>query len=44
MEGHPEEHYKALLNNHLNTYEKVKKANNIFSEQMQNEHDFFFSS
>uniref|UniRef100_A0A672SCC3 Si:ch1073-67j19.1 n=1 Tax=Sinocyclocheilus grahami TaxID=75366 RepID=A0A672SCC3_SINGR len=41
---HPEKHYKALLNNYLNTPEKVAKANALFRAQIQNEHDFFFSS
>ncbi len=44
MDGHPEKHYKALLNKYLNTPEKVAKANAVFRAQMQNEHDFFFSS
>ncbi|XP_016390901.1 uncharacterized protein LOC107725978 [Sinocyclocheilus rhinocerous] len=44
MGGHPEKHYKALLNNYLNTPEKVAKANAVFRAQIQNEHDFFFSS
>ncbi|XP_067284577.1 uncharacterized protein teni.1 [Pseudorasbora parva] len=44
MSGHPEKHYRALLNKYLNTPEKVDKANTIFRTQMQNEHDFFFSS
>ncbi|XP_066523142.1 uncharacterized protein teni.1 [Hoplias malabaricus] len=44
MVGHPEKHYKALLNKYLNTPEKVKKADAIFRMQMQNEHDFFASS
>ncbi|XP_039523769.1 uncharacterized protein si:ch1073-67j19.1 isoform X2 [Pimephales promelas] len=44
MGGHPEKHYRALLNKSLNTPEKVSKANVIFRTQMQNEHDFFFSS
>ncbi|XP_051748217.1 uncharacterized protein LOC127511445 [Ctenopharyngodon idella] len=43
MGGHPEK-YRALLNKYLNTPEKVSKANTIFRTQMQNEHDFFFSS
>ncbi|XP_051977065.1 uncharacterized protein si:ch1073-67j19.1 isoform X1 [Xyrauchen texanus] len=42
--GHPEKHYKALLNKYLNTPEKVVKANTVFRTQMQNEHDFFFTS
>ncbi|XP_051977064.1 uncharacterized protein LOC127639201 [Xyrauchen texanus] len=41
--GHPEK-FKALLNKYLNTPEKVVKANNVFRTQMQNEHDFFFTS
>ncbi|CAM4562300.1 unnamed protein product [Leuciscus chuanchicus] len=44
MGGHPEKHYRVLLNKYLNTPEKVAKANTIFRTQMQNEHDFFFSS
>ncbi|KAI4881387.1 hypothetical protein NFI96_011865 [Prochilodus magdalenae] len=44
MSGHPEKHYKALLNKHLNTSEKVQKANAIFRMQMQNENNFFASS
>ncbi|XP_050963038.1 uncharacterized protein LOC127163733 [Labeo rohita] len=44
MGGHPEKHYKALLNKYLDTTEKVAKANGIFRAQMQNEHDFFLSS
>ncbi|XP_076861076.1 uncharacterized protein teni.1 [Brachyhypopomus gauderio] len=44
MEGHPEKHYKAMLNKYLNTTEKVRKASDIFSTQMQNEHNFFASS
>ncbi|KAK9976678.1 hypothetical protein ABG768_021883 [Culter alburnus] len=44
MGGHPEKHYRALLNKYLNTPKKVGKANAVFCAQMQNEHDFFFSS
>ncbi|XP_016121575.1 uncharacterized protein [Sinocyclocheilus grahami] len=44
MGGHPEKHYRALLNKYLITPEKVAKANAMFRAQMQNEHDFFFSS
>ncbi|XP_056311095.1 uncharacterized protein LOC130222569 [Danio aesculapii] len=44
MGGHPEKHYKALLNKYLNTADKVAKANAVFREQMQNEHDFFSTS
>ncbi|KTF88493.1 hypothetical protein cypCar_00039673 [Cyprinus carpio] len=42
--GHPEKHYKALLNKYLNAPEYVAKANAVFRTQMQNEHDFFLSS
>ncbi|CAM4562308.1 unnamed protein product [Leuciscus chuanchicus] len=44
MGGHPEKHYRVLLNKYLNTRKKVDKANTIFRTQMKNEHDFFFSS
>ncbi|XP_073709369.1 uncharacterized protein [Misgurnus anguillicaudatus] len=44
VNGHPEKHYKALLNTYLNTPEKVIKANTVFRTQMQHEHDFFFTS
>ncbi|ROI29857.1 hypothetical protein DPX16_3679 [Anabarilius grahami] len=44
MDGHPEEDYRDLLNKYLNTTDKKAKANTIFRTQMQNEHDFFFSS
>ncbi|XP_058273792.1 uncharacterized protein LOC131370459 [Hemibagrus wyckioides] len=44
MGGHPERHYKALLNKHLNTAEKISKASALFRTQMQNEHDFFVTS
>ncbi|XP_051745946.1 uncharacterized protein LOC127510459 [Ctenopharyngodon idella] len=44
MGGHPEKHYRALLNKYLNKTDKVAKANTIFRVQMQNEHDFFSSS
>ncbi|KAA0720683.1 hypothetical protein E1301_Tti011564 [Triplophysa tibetana] len=44
MNGHPEKHYKALLNKYLNTTDKVMYANTVFRTQMQNEHDFFFTS
>lgn len=43
MDGHPEK-YRPLLNKYLDTPEKVKKANEIFHKQMQNEHNFFCSS
>lgn len=44
MDGNPKEDYEALLNKHLDTDEKVKKTNTTFHKQMQNEHDFFYSS
>lgn len=43
MGGHTEKHFKALLNKYLNG-ENFEKANNIFREQMMNEHDFFKDS
>ncbi|KAG1955423.1 hypothetical protein F2P79_008505 [Pimephales promelas] len=44
MGGHPEKHYRDLLNKYLNCPRKVFKAETIFRAQMENEHDFFFSS
>lgn len=44
MHGHPEDHYKALLDKHLTTSEQIGKAIDIFRQQIQNEHDFFASS
>ncbi|XP_030634742.1 uncharacterized protein LOC115815876 [Chanos chanos] len=44
MYGHPEKHYKALLNKYLDTPEKVTEANKIFRRQMRNEYNFFASS
>ncbi|KAM9850699.1 uncharacterized protein ACBR49_006055 [Aulostomus maculatus] len=44
MYGHPEKHYKALLNKYLTKPEQIKKATEIFQRQMKNEHDFFESS
>lgn len=44
MGGHPERHYQTLLNKYLNTTDKVKRANDVFSTQMQNEYHFFLSS
>ncbi|XP_031419341.1 uncharacterized protein LOC116219734 [Clupea harengus] len=44
MHGHPEEHYKALLDKYLTTSEQIERANNIFRQQMQHEHDFFEDS
>ncbi|NP_001314821.1 uncharacterized protein LOC100332348 precursor [Danio rerio] len=43
MGGHPEKHYKALLNKYLNTADKVAKANAVFRDQMQNEYKFFLT-
>ncbi|XP_053506824.1 uncharacterized protein LOC128623697 isoform X2 [Ictalurus furcatus] len=43
-DGHPEKHYKALLNKYLNTHTKKKYAKDLFQKQMQNEHDFFATS
>ncbi|KAL2102982.1 hypothetical protein ACEWY4_002150 [Coilia grayii] len=42
MDGHPEKHYKKLLNKYLNF--KDKEAYRIFRMQMQNERNFFASS
>ncbi|XP_041934843.1 uncharacterized protein LOC121697395 [Alosa sapidissima] len=44
MHGHPEDHYRALLDKYLSTKEQIAKADTIFCQQMQNEHDFFASS
>ncbi|XP_062374593.1 uncharacterized protein LOC134062556 [Sardina pilchardus] len=44
MGGHPDQHYKELLNKHLDTRDKVSEAERIFRMQMQNEHNFFESS
>lgn len=44
MDGHPEKHYKNLLNKHIDKPDKVFEAYRIFRNQMQNEHDFFASS
>lgn len=44
MHGHPEKDYRTLLDKFLTTPEQIKKANDIFRLQMQNEHDFFASS
>ncbi|KAM9762067.1 uncharacterized protein ACNS7B_004280 [Menidia menidia] len=41
MVGHPEKHYRALLDQHLTTPEQVQRADWVFRRQMQNEHDFF---
>lgn len=43
-DGHPETHYKALLNKYLNTKQAIKYAKDLFQKQMQNEHDFFATS
>jgi len=44
MHGNPEKHYRKLLNDHLKTPEQIKRANEIFRQQMQNERDFFAAS
>ncbi|KAM9761816.1 uncharacterized protein ACNS7B_004116 [Menidia menidia] len=44
MHGDPEEHYRKLLDNHLTTKDQKKRANEIFRQQMQNEHNFFAAS
>ncbi|KAM6922010.1 uncharacterized protein FYW49_007639 [Xenentodon cancila] len=44
MQGHPEKHYRKLLDTYLNTLQQVDLANKIFRGQMQNEHDFFAAS
>jgi len=44
MVGHPEQHYRKLLDDNLKTAEQKKRANDIFRRQMQNEHDFFAAS
>ncbi|CAI5685315.1 uncharacterized protein LOC102082023 [Oreochromis niloticus] len=44
MYGHPEQHYKALLDKYLTTPKQKELANKLFRQQMKNEHDFFASS
>uniref|UniRef100_A0A3Q2CY44 Thiaminase-2/PQQC domain-containing protein n=1 Tax=Cyprinodon variegatus TaxID=28743 RepID=A0A3Q2CY44_CYPVA len=44
MYGHPEKHFRKLLDDHLNTTELIQKANVIFRQQMQNEENFFRAS
>ncbi|KAM4548919.1 uncharacterized protein PAE49_016952 isoform 2-T2 [Odontesthes bonariensis] len=41
MHGNPAKHYQKLLDDRLKTDAQKKKANEIFRQQMQNEHDFF---
>jgi len=41
MHGDPAKHYRKLLDDNLKTNDQKKKANEIFRQQMQNEHDFF---
>ncbi|XP_061593488.1 uncharacterized protein LOC133458032 [Cololabis saira] len=41
MYGNPEKHYKKLLNSYLKTPEDIKRAKEIFHQQMQHEHNFF---
>uniref|UniRef100_A0A3P9B268 Thiaminase I, tandem duplicate 1 n=1 Tax=Maylandia zebra TaxID=106582 RepID=A0A3P9B268_9CICH len=44
MCGHPEQHYKALLNKYLTTPEQKELANKLFRQQMDNKHDVCASS
>ncbi|XP_032428090.1 uncharacterized protein LOC116725814 [Xiphophorus hellerii] len=44
MHGNPEKHYKVLLNKNLKTPDRIKRANQIFRQQMQNEQNFFAAS
>uniref|UniRef100_A0A3P9N873 Thiaminase I, tandem duplicate 1 2 n=1 Tax=Poecilia reticulata TaxID=8081 RepID=A0A3P9N873_POERE len=44
MHGDPEKHYKVLLNENLKTPDQIKRANQIFRLQMQNEQNFFAAS
>ncbi|MEQ2242216.1 hypothetical protein ILYODFUR_033462 [Ilyodon furcidens] len=44
MQGHPEEHFRKLLDDHLKTTEQFQKASKVFCQQMQNEHNFFGDS
>ncbi|XP_035987197.1 uncharacterized protein LOC105918442 [Fundulus heteroclitus] len=44
MGGHPEKHYKALLNKYLTTKDDIKRAKEIFQDQMMNEYNFFKES
>lgn len=44
MQGHPEDHYRKLLDVNLTTADQKARANVVFRNQMQNEHDFFASS
>ncbi|KAM4549429.1 uncharacterized protein PAE49_017343 [Odontesthes bonariensis] len=44
MVGHPEDHYRKLLDKHLKTPEQIRRADAIFRQQMQNERDFFMAS
>ncbi|KAL6491527.1 hypothetical protein MHYP_G00018720 [Metynnis hypsauchen] len=43
MDGHPEK-FRSILNKYLDTDDKKLEAHQIFRAQMQNEHDFFYSS
>ena len=42
--GHPEDHYRALLNKYLTTPAQIERAKALFRQQMQHELDFFASS
>uniref|UniRef100_A0A3Q2FV17 Thiaminase-2/PQQC domain-containing protein n=1 Tax=Cyprinodon variegatus TaxID=28743 RepID=A0A3Q2FV17_CYPVA len=44
MHGNPEKHYRDLLNKYLTTPSQIKRANEIFRQQMQNEKNFFYAS
>ncbi|XP_028254851.1 uncharacterized protein LOC114431500 [Parambassis ranga] len=44
INGHPEDHYRNLLDANLTTPEQKAQAEKVFRSQMQNEHDFFASS
>ncbi|KAM4556296.1 aminopyrimidine aminohydrolase-like [Fundulus diaphanus] len=44
MDGQPEKDFKALLNKYLKTKDDIKRAKEIFKEQMWNEYNFFKES
>lgn len=44
MHGNPEKHYKDLLNKNLRTADQIRRAQQIFRQQMQNEQRFFAAS
>ncbi|KAM6921820.1 uncharacterized protein FYW49_007466 [Xenentodon cancila] len=41
MYGNPQKHYRKLLDDNLKTAEEIKRAKEIFRQQMQNEYNFF---